>query len=315
MLLLFSVVLIEFCLLKKGASDFLQPNYERNYDEMFNHHINADNIVLGSSHATHGINPEYLLPQGRWYNFALNGANPSFTLAWYRDIFSQYYRKPKLIVFEVNWFIFDSKWLWRKTYQDFRFFPAAAFTQFFLRKGMTYGIEMLKSKFRIFDGGKTLCYRMLTAGNPDGDLTFTMGNNGFVALESNRLKETPEDIKSIQDPSQVDDFIGLIQLINASGAQLVFVQAPEYIPGRNSSQIKEGNALLSNISKWHHVPFFNYNDQKISKINYDKRLYYDWGHLNEKGSAQFTEILNKDLQTVIPFLQEDLKRVDSSPKN
>src|SRR4030042_1056875 len=73
------------------------PHYPLHYEEIFHRKVNADLVILGASQATHGINPKYLETEHlKVFNFALNGAPPSFYLKWY-NIFRHHYRKPSYV--------------------------------------------------------------------------------------------------------------------------------------------------------------------------------------------------------------------------
>jgi hypothetical protein len=64
------------------------PHYPLQYDEVFHPKVKADLVILGASQATHGINPRYLESEHlKVFNFALDGAPPSFYLKWYNQIF------------------------------------------------------------------------------------------------------------------------------------------------------------------------------------------------------------------------------------
>ena len=55
------------------------------------------------------------MPEYSFFNFALNGCVPSYYQDWY-EIFENeaHYPKPKAIVWCVDWFMFDTDWLWRR---------------------------------------------------------------------------------------------------------------------------------------------------------------------------------------------------------
>jgi hypothetical protein len=90
--------------------------------ELYQQDVSADVIILGTSHATHGINPKYLEEQNtghKFFNFALNGSNPTYYYEWYTKLFKESgYPKPKLIIMCVDWFMFDDSWLWRRLSND-----------------------------------------------------------------------------------------------------------------------------------------------------------------------------------------------------
>ena len=60
-----------------------------------------------------------------------------------------------------------------------------------------------------------------------------------------------------------------------------------------------GLNYLDSFAKQNHIPFINYNLEKRSPICDDKDLFTDWGHLNEKGSLEFSVMLRKDLDSIL----------------
>lgn len=90
--------------------------------ELYTKTVSADIIILGTSHATHGINPKYLEEKNtdyKFFNFALNGSNPTYYYNWYTKLFAESeYPTPKMIIMSVDWFMFDDGWLWRRLSND-----------------------------------------------------------------------------------------------------------------------------------------------------------------------------------------------------
>lgn len=90
--------------------------------ELYEQVVSADIIILGTSHATHGINPKYLEENNtgyKFFNFALNGSNPTYYYEWYTKLFNESgYPKPKMVIMCVDWFMFDDSWLWRRLSND-----------------------------------------------------------------------------------------------------------------------------------------------------------------------------------------------------
>lgn len=90
--------------------------------ELYQQVVSADIIILGTSHATHGINPKYLEEKNtgyKFFNFALNGSNPTYYYEWYTKLFKESgYPKPSMIIMSVDWFMYDDLWLWRRLSND-----------------------------------------------------------------------------------------------------------------------------------------------------------------------------------------------------
>ena len=92
-------------------------HYYGQFYEMFDNMYNADTIFIGTSHAAHGVNPQYMeevMPEKSWFNFALNGSNPKYYLDWWKVFLESGYPIPETIVYCVDWFMCDDGWLWRR---------------------------------------------------------------------------------------------------------------------------------------------------------------------------------------------------------
>lgn len=92
-------------------------HYYGQFYEMYENMYNADTIIIGTSHAAHGVNPMYLeeeITDRSFYNFGLNGSNPSYYVDWFKLFEKAEYPQPKTVIFCVDWFMFDSGWLWRR---------------------------------------------------------------------------------------------------------------------------------------------------------------------------------------------------------
>ena len=87
---------------------------------MYQQVYKADTIFIGTSHASHGVNPKYIEKaySGKgnrsFFNFSLNGSNPSYYVEWYKFFKDSGYPTPRTIVYCVDWFMTDLGWLWRR---------------------------------------------------------------------------------------------------------------------------------------------------------------------------------------------------------
>jgi len=92
-------------------------HYYGQFYEMFENVYNADTLFIGTSHASHGVNPLYVeesVTDRSFFNFALNGSNPAYYLDWYNVFKEAGYPTPDTIIFCVDWFMCDDGWLWRR---------------------------------------------------------------------------------------------------------------------------------------------------------------------------------------------------------
>lgn len=100
----------------KNRKDY---HYYGKFFELFNDVHSADTLIIGSSRAVYGVNPKILeensdLDGHSFYNFAFNGARPSYFENWYRILKEEAkYPIPKTVIYCVDWFMFDPAWMWR----------------------------------------------------------------------------------------------------------------------------------------------------------------------------------------------------------
>ena len=100
----------------KNRKDY---HYYGKFFELFNDVYGADTLIIGSSRAVYGVNPKILennsdLDGYSFYNYAFNGARPSYFEKWYNLLRNEAdYPLPKTVIYCVDWFMFDTNWMWR----------------------------------------------------------------------------------------------------------------------------------------------------------------------------------------------------------
>ncbi|MCL2773698.1 MAG: hypothetical protein FWD71_10150 [Oscillospiraceae bacterium] len=101
----------------------MTDHYDGQFQEIYEKRVKADYIFIGTSHVTHGVTPEEFEKSGKkFFNFALNGSNPTYYVWWYNSVFKpNNYPKPKAIIVGMDWFMFDTDWLWRTPEYDFKY--------------------------------------------------------------------------------------------------------------------------------------------------------------------------------------------------
>ena len=273
------------------------PHYPLQYEEVFRPKVNADVIILGASHATHGINPKYLeSDEYKVFNFALNGAPPTFNMEWYEKIFRRYYKKPRYVIYSVHWGMFDDHILRRQFEQDSQYFPL----RFFVREmSDPKKLKMLLlNRFALFRQRKQLLPRLLKKERRE---VFVLSKyyNGFIPYETTRNLSKEEVIYPKNSPAQVNAFLKLLDTFERDNIKVIFVQVPGYHPGYDQKMISKSVQLLKKMADERKIPFLDYGLERISAINYEGDFFSDVGHLNEKGSETFSELLKKDLEGLL----------------
>lgn len=291
----FCVILLALLALIDRWMDWeLNPHYPLQYREAFYPRVKADVIILGASHATHGINPAYLEGEHlKVFNFSLNGAGPLFNLTWYRKVFRPHYPKPKYVLYAVHWIMFDDQHLRRRFEQDSRYFPLP----FLLRelKELRAAKELLLNRFALFRERKHLAGRLFGKHFREPYLT-SKYYNGFIPFERKTTLGEPERVTPNLSPLQVNAFEELLDELKKDGVRVIFVHVPGYLPGRRGSKIADAMEQLYQIAQRRGIPFLDYETHRITSINLDKTFFSDNVHLNEKGSDFFSKLLKEDLK-------------------
>lgn len=295
-LVLFGSIFILIWMVLNHLIDYtVISHYELKYGEIIDPRVNANAIILGTSHAAHGINPMYLDDEeASYYNFAYNAGNPIFYLKWYELLFRRYYPKPDLIVYAVDWMMFDDNWMWRDFEHDSEYLPLDAFW-----KALHHGSDrktlllnrfpLIKNRDRLFGFARDVERFGLTGSVYVLDKYY----RGYVPVDIEQRLQ-PTVARAMNGEEQIRAFHRLLNQFEADGISVVFVQIPEYLPGReNNGQNRE---LLHRIAEERGIPYIDYNTDRITEVNYDASAFLDWGHMSEEGSRKFTILLKADLE-------------------
>lgn len=295
-------------------------HYDGQFQEIYEKRVNADYIFIGTSHFTHGVTPEEFEKSGKkFFNFALNGSNPSYYVWWYNDVFkANNYIKPKAIIFGVDWFMFDTDWLWRKPDFDYRYLRETVSDSGTTNKytGKWYDIDEIMTyvtnRYALFSSRTRVIDLILPDKNktekeakeyfitPDG-FVLSSFYKGYVPWQAGFDGGNSGRIRTHYKEKEKEAFIALIEQFKEEGIPVAFAMAPEYLQGREAPQFYEMTDIIAGIAAGYNIPFLNYNTDLISEINGDYTCYSDWGHLNDKGAHLFSQKLYEDLNKIFDF--------------
>ncbi|OGI07281.1 MAG: hypothetical protein A2Y40_05440 [Candidatus Margulisbacteria bacterium GWF2_35_9] len=276
----------------------IDPDYYGfQYQEIYNRQSSINAIIIGSSHATHGIRPELLNIQGySFYNFALNGSNPEFHFNWYKEIFRKKHTKPEYIIYCVDWFIFDEKILWRKYEQDSEYFSSDIFINNLLRY-MEFNTKLLiLNRFPVLKH-KTIEDLIYLFKNNTNHLFKNDYNRGYISYEKPYIHSLDPSTESMVI-NQINYFKKFIDLLMHDKVKIIFVNIPEY-GSINDYKSLQSMVIFKEIATKYNLPFLNYNIGITSNINNQREYYSDWEHLNSIGSYEFSKMLRRDLLNII----------------
>ena len=286
-------------------NDFLAYKYR--YDEIFNHKTKSDVLILGTSRGAHAIIPKIVAIDGHeTYNFCFNGAAPSYNFTLYKDIISKYYPKPKLIIYEVNSFMFDSKLLWRTMANDYKYMPMSKAYE--ISQSNSASIMMPYDYLRITHESDIFRALKLSFNNKKFDnILIGYYDNGFVPDQTN-FNPNDRVTEIVNNRREMDKFAALVQLIRSQQIALLFVETPEYLAESPSvtGAAAANNAWIRRYAKAQSIEFLNYNESLRSPINGDQSLYSDPGHLNHSGARAFSRTLSTAIKGLTASNRIDL---------
>lgn len=309
-----------FLAAEKKAAGAGADFYGHQYNEIYDQAVKANIAVIGTSHVTHGFNPKFIEKPGRrYFNFALNGSNPAFYLEWYREVFKKSYVKPEVMIIGVDWFGFDENWLWRRFENDRKYmrekitFKKLLGDVFAPVKTISITGEASESiptpdimvtrvmnEF-VFFANRGSLDKIFSEKPADGEFLMSTFYKGFVCYHIN----TTYPVGEVQHPaaanlkSAEENFLTLLDEIEADGIKIIFLTTPEYTPGRENTGIKAEIEHLHAIADERGIPYFEYIFERASDFNTNPEYFWDWGHMNGVGAEEFTKIFAGDVDSLM----------------
>ncbi len=272
------------------------PHFPLQYDEAFHPKVKADVIIMGASHATHGVHPGYLeIDHLKVFNFAFNGASPLFNLNWFQKVFKPNNPRPSCVIYGVHWVMFDGQFLQRKFEQDSKYFPFRFFlTELKDVKGLG---TLLLNRVAFIRERRQILPRLFKKKRENEVYPVSRYYQGYIPFETRRDLEKKDLANPRIDPDQLKAFEALLSEFKRDGIRVIFVEIPDYIPGRDSSTMEKNMDLIQKIARERNIPFLNYETERVTEINYNPDYYVDWAHLNGKGSEAFSKLLRSDFES------------------
>ena len=98
-------------------------------------------------------------------------------------------------------------------------------------------------------------------------------------------------------------FEKLLDIFVENDIHVIFVEAPEFIRGRRTDKMEPNNARIQEVADRYGITFYNYNEELAGDINASPANFSDWGHMNTKGSTEFSKLLAGDLKEYFDNLE------------
>lgn len=279
-------------------------HYKYHFDEIYHPKFKANSIVIGTSHASNSVMPDLLSSeQHRFFNFALNGSNPSYDLNWYEKVFQPNYPKVELCLMEYNWLLFDTSWLNRKFIQDAEYYSSKLFRQLLFVGSKSDGIDLIMNRYPILKyrkGFKNL--ENLILSNRGNDLFPDESyQHGYISynIQRDSVHWSPLSLNNKINYRQIEAFDKLLDILQHDGIQTILFMPPEY--GILLEDYLKMGALKSidSVARVHQVVQLNYNTVLRSSFNQDSSNFVDWGHLSSAGAKIFSEKLKRDVDSLM----------------
>jgi len=303
----FSLIIILFLLVfyvtEKGLKHSNYLNLSE-WNEIYNHEINADIVINGSSRAYKQVSPKILdsITKQNAYNLGIEGYHIPMQITKY-NIYKQQQSQPKNIIHIVDHFSLQKR---KDLYNVEQFLPYLSDTT--LRnqlkkyeglKWSDYGLPYVKyiGKSNYIMAGLLSYFNLKKFNNP----TYK-GYNPNLKSEwepafDEELRSNPFGKKVYIQPNVVKQFNDFIKK-ESDKTTIFIVYAPEYyefqsyIKNRNEI-VKIYQTIANNYNNVHFIDFKN------NKICNKKDYFYNPTHLNQKGAELFSNDLAKRIKPLL----------------
>ncbi len=274
-------------------------------NDLYGGKINSDIIILGTSHAWVHIDPSIIEERTGLSTYNLGGDAYRFELQYF--LFHEllkYNKKPKTIICILD----DASFLKSTGTDKKKFLP------FMLWNKNMYDVAEKLSQVHFFDYSVPL-YRYISEQEAikDGLKYYVNSDSPFrtkgykamhfpwyTALNGTQLSDA-QKIRQNRGNTEIEKkliYLNLFEQFIKESKQLEidlhFVYIPEYDDNNPSSKAYTDRliTIFDSISVNHNIPFFNYAGDSLS-FSIDN--YYNYTHLNNKGSRLLSEKLGSDL--------------------
>ena len=262
--------------------------------------INSQIIISGASRSYVGINPKIIEEKtGKsCYNISQNGARLATQLAVLKSYLKNN-SKPEIIIQELGMYTltFDEK-----IYAPYKYLP-------YLEEEELYeGLKLIDSELWI---NRYFPFTNLTFYNTNlqklliKDYKRQIDNkrdylvHGFHpnksswSIDEEAFYKNPIGIYNITHTKAVDLLKELIDICEREKIKLILVNTPEYYTITPLYKYRQPKLkIINQIVQEKQVTFLDYASNEICK---NKKLFYNFRHLNDKGAHEFTQIFTSDL--------------------
>jgi len=295
-LLIFLPLLVLFSITEYKARR-LPNTYARKKANFERIHDSVEVLILGSSHALKGIDPDYFSLRG--FNFS----NSSQTLFYDTRLCLKYLNEMprlKIVIVELNYISFQfelsgSPEGWRDYFYYHYFGIRYPALDLFTPAGLTYSALYTKGLLKdLFLGivndrkefGDVQANGWEKTHAPDDSLTIS----DKTGLERVRLHNA---IISPANQVRTEQYLGeMIRKLIPRSVRVLFVSAPvykTYAKFLNPSTERQNRAIIDRLCSKYGVAYYDFTRD----TGYARGDFYDNDHLNAKGAEKFSRRLDK----------------------
>jgi hypothetical protein len=280
---------------------FLQsiPNdYKYKMEQLTKNVENIEILVLGSSHAHYGINPEYFNLNGFNFSNISQSLDIDYNLL---EMYGEKINQLKMVIIPISYFSMFSRlesggdsWRVKNNVLYYHYHTSFSIKNYFELLNGTMRSHIYRAYEYIVNKEKVI----------------TVSNKGFGLGYSSTIKNNMEETgkaaalrHSLYDSMIFDSSKIIIQKIidwcDARGIKLLFVTLPAYYTYRNRldyNQLDETINYMINISdKNVNVYYHNFLDDR----DFIEDDFFDADHFNEIGARKITEKINEIIMEII----------------
>lgn len=271
--------------------------FDKRIELIINGELNKEILILGSSRALNGIDPETIKKQTNksCYNLAYSGSNVEFheTIL---DLLIYFGQKPKTLIYNLDdpatlveqkdLIIYKLEELYPFVYNDFiNEIVCNKIDKSIFATNMSWSyrqnVNFIKALKYLFTG-KEIPNKEINNINSYGANLMDGVQSGFENMEFKNQMLSYSKYKEHQP--NVKSFLRIVEKCESNNIELILTISPSFF----SKNIGFKNRIeqLTN---------FNYKINDYSDVFRDKNLFYNHGHLNKNGAVEFSELLSNDL--------------------
>jgi len=263
------------------------------WNDVFDGKINSDVVIYGSSRAWVHISPKILSNRLDFsiYNLGINGHNFCLQYLRHKELL-KFNMKPKLIILSLDYLTLEKQ---KDLYNSDQFLPYMLWNNDIKEATISYnGFSFLDYQIPL-----VRYYGQLQSIYTANSIFINCAKNPLVRIKGyegakktwngdfDKAKLTMKNYEIKCDSVNVALFKKFLNECKSKDIKLIFVYTPEYIEGqrfiKNRTQLM---GIYKKFSEQYKIPFYDYSNDSIC---YQKKYFYNAGHMNDKGAELFTK--------------------------